>query len=78
MEETKITALLNKFVDISEFVKLTSKCKGDVVAKSGRFVINAKSLMGLYSLDLTQPLEIVFYGNIPDEIKEGIKKFMVN
>lgn len=74
----KITICLNKITDITEFVGLATKCQDDVVIKSGRFVVDAKSIMALYSLDLTRPLKVEFYGNIPYEVKEGMKKFIVD
>ena len=77
-ETTKVMVLLDKITDISNFVTLVSKCRDDVVVKSGHFAVNAKSLMGLYSLDLTKPLKVEFYGDIPYEVKEGMKKFIVN
>ena len=74
---TKITVLLNKIRDISKFVRLTSKCRDDVVVKSGHYAVNAKSLLGLLSLDLSKPVEVEFYGGIPCEVIKGIKKFIV-
>ena len=76
-ETTKVMVLLDKITDISNFVTLVSKCRDDVVVKSGHFAVNAKSLMGLYSLDLTKPLKVEFYGDIPYEVKEGMKKYIV-
>lgn len=77
-ETTEIRVSLNQIVDISKFVELVSKCQNDVVVKSGNFAVNAKSLMGLFSLDLTKPVKVEFFGNIPYEVKEGMKKFIVN
>lgn len=77
-ETTKITVLLDKITDIKDFIKLVSKCGDDVTIGSGRFAVNAKSIMGLFSLDLSKPLKVEFYGNIPYEVKEGMKKFIVN
>ena len=73
----KITISLNKIADISNFVRLASKCMGDVVVKSGNFAVDAKSIMGLFSLDLTKPLRVEFHGDIPYEVREGIKEFIV-
>ena len=74
----EITVLLNKITDIADFVSLASKCKDDVTIGSGRFAINAKSIMGLYSLDLTKPLKVKFFGNIPYEVEDGMKKFILD
>lgn len=76
-DTVKITVMLNKIADISDFVNLASKCSDDVTIGSGRFAVNAKSIMGLYSLDLSKPLKVEFYGDIPYEVKEGMKKFIV-
>lgn len=74
----KITVLLDKITDIRDFVNLASKCRDDVTIGSGRFKVDAKSIMGLFSLDLSKPLKVEFYGNIPYEVREGMKKFMVD
>ena len=75
---TKVRVLLNKIADIPEFVNLVSKCNDDVVVKSGKYAVNGKSLMGLYSLDLTKSLSVEFYGNIPFEVVEGMKNFIID
>ena len=77
-DTVKATVLLDKIADIKDFVNLTSKCSDDVTIGSGRFAVDAKSIMGLFSLDLSKPLKVEFYGNIPYEVKEGMKKFIVD
>ena len=77
-DTVKITVLLDKITDIKDFVNLVSRCIDDVTIGSGRFKVNAKSIMGLFSLDLTKPLKVEFYGDTPCEVKEGMKKFIVN
>ena len=74
----KIIVSLDKIADIKDFVNLASKCPDDVVVKSGHYAVSAKSIMALFSLDLTKPLKVEFYGDIPYEVKEGMKKFIVN
>lgn len=74
---TKVTVLLDKITDVKDFVNLASMCPDDVVAKSGHYTINAKSIMALFSLDLSKPIRVEFYGSIPCEVKAGMKKFIV-
>ena len=73
----KINVSLKKFIDIPKFLRLVSKCRDDVVACSGHYVVNAKSLMGLLTLDLSKPIKVEFYGDVPFEVKEGLKKYMI-
>lgn len=75
---TKVMVLLDKITDIKDFVNLVSKCSDDVTIGTGRFKVDAKSIMGLFSLDLSKPLKVEFYGDTPCEVKEGMKKFIVN
>lgn len=63
---------------VKEFCNLCSKCAGEVSVYGGRYIVSGKSIMGLFSLDLTKPLKVEFYGDIPYEVKEGMKKFIVN
>lgn len=78
LETVKVRVLLNSVADVSKLVELATKCRDDVVVRSGRFTVNAKSIMGLFSLDLTKPVNVEFYGNIPYEVEEGIKNFIVD
>ena len=73
----KIWISLNQIADILRFVELVSKCRDDVVVKSGHFAVNAKSLMALFSLDLTKPLKVEFYGEVPYEIRDDLNKFII-
>ena len=77
-DTVKINVCLNKITDISKFIELAYKCQDDVVIKSGRFVVNAKSIMGIFSLDLSKPVQVEFYGDVPYEVKQGMKEFIVD
>lgn len=63
---------LQLFANIGNFVATTNTINSDVFAISGRYKINAKSIMGLYSLDLSKPVEIAFDESVTDE---EIKRF---
>ena len=78
LNTVKIKILLDKIADIKDFVNLASKCPDAVVVRSGHYAVDAKSIMALFSLDLSKPLKVEFYGDIPYEVKEGMKKFIVN
>ena len=76
-DTTKIYVLIDKFADVAKFVALVSKCVDDVVAVSQNYRVNAKSLLGIYSLDLSKPIRVEFYGVVPYEIRDELKKYMV-
>lgn len=69
---------LNSTERVRDFCALCMKCLEEVDVHSGRYIVSGKSIMGIFSLDLTNPVEVEFYGDIPYEVKEGMKKFIVN
>lgn len=52
--------MLNSIDKVKQFVNVTSKVDGDVFLQSGRYIVDAKSIMGIFSIDLTKPLEMSF------------------
>ena len=43
---------------VKEFVSDMAQIKGDVLLLAGKYVIDAKSIMGIFSLDLSNPLQL--------------------
>ncbi|MCI6139068.1 MAG: HPr family phosphocarrier protein [Clostridiaceae bacterium] len=43
--------------DVKEFVNTVSKIEGDATLSGGRYIVDAKSIMGIFSLDLTKQLK---------------------
>jgi len=73
MKSIKITLKLAE--SVKEFVNIVSKYPHDVDLRSGRFVIDAKSLLGIFSLDLSKPLTLEIQGNDADELIGQLSKF---
>lgn len=58
---------LNMINDINIFVSVCSKYyEGDILVKQNKQVVSAKSLLGMYSLDLTKPIDVEIYSNDED------------
>ena len=70
---------LNSIDEVKEFCTLTNSCKFEVDVLSGRYAVDAKSIMGIFSLDLTKEVEIVVHANDDEseDFFDGIKKFIV-
>ena len=71
MKTVKIS--LNSIDKVKSFVNDLTKFDTDFDLISGRYVIDAKSIMGIFSLDLTRPLELRAE---TDEIPAGIAPFL--
>ncbi len=70
---------LNSIDDVKEFCAMTNNCKFDVDVLSGRYAVDAKSIMGIFSLDLTKEVEMVVHANDDEseDFFDEIKKFVV-
>ena len=47
---------LSKFESVKRFVELTSSKSCFCLLKSGRYTVDAKSILGIFSLDLSKPV----------------------
>ncbi|MFQ9514449.1 MAG: HPr family phosphocarrier protein [Eubacterium sp.] len=66
---------LNSVKDIQEFVNIVSKFSDDIDVSSSRSMVDAKSIMGLFSLDLSKPVEVTTSGTHSDNIYAAISKY---
>ena len=52
----KLTVKIVSMQDADKFTKLCSKFDCDMDLQSGKYYVDAKSIMGIFSLDLSKPL----------------------
>ena len=62
---------------VKEFVNITQNYPFDILLKSGRYVVDAKSILGIFSLDLSQPITVEAYGDDFDDLFDKLQKFEV-
>ncbi len=67
---------LNEASDVEEFVKAAGKCDFDIDIFYNRVIIDAKSILGIMSMDLTQELTVQCYGE-DKEFEKAIQKFAI-
>jgi phosphocarrier protein HPr len=61
MVECKI--LLNNIDKIADFIKVVSKIEYDVDLVKGRYTVDAKSVVGVFTLDLSKETKIIIHTN---------------
>ena len=74
MSQSKIK--LNATEEVQEFVNAASRCDFDIDVYYNRFLIDAKSILGVLSLDLTRELTVDCHGE-SREFDRTLKKFAV-
>ena len=52
--------LLSSINDVKTFVNIVGKYEYDIDLTSGRYIVDAKSIMGIFSLDLSKPIKSKF------------------
>lgn len=74
-----LNILLNSMNDVRIFVNIVNKYEFDVDLTSGRYVVDAKSILGIYSLDLSKAIVVNIHADdeaaakFIDEIKDFIQ-----
>ena len=69
---------LNSIDKVKAFVNDITRFDNDFDLVSGRYVIDAKSIMGIFILDLSKPIDLSIHAedNL-DEILETLKPYMI-
>ena len=73
-----VTILLDTIEKVRKFVNQIATYEGDFDIISDRYIIDAKSIMGIFSLDLSKPLKLQIHDeNAAAKIAEEFKEFIV-
>jgi phosphocarrier protein HPr len=70
--------MLNTINDVKVFVNTVCKYDFEVDLISGRYAIDAKSIMGIFSLDLSKPIKLEAHSENSGDFFEEIKPFIVD
>lgn len=73
----KVNIKFNTIQQIQGFVNNMSRFMADVDLTSGKYVVNAKSVIGVFSLDLAHPIGLIAEGEDEDKVIEAVKDLIV-
>lgn len=68
--------VLDMAESVKKFVNIVSKYPYDIDLRSGRFLIDAKSLLGIFSLDLSKPITLEIHSDSCDALVAELKPFI--
>ena len=69
---------LNSIDKVKSFVNAITQFEFDFDLISGRYAVDAKSIMGIFSLDLSKPIDLAIHAESNmDEIMEVLKPYLV-
>lgn len=73
----KISVLLDDLDKVNEFVDLVEKFDYHCEIGANSYFIDAKSIIGIFSLDITKPLTMVIHTDGCDDLCDAIADFIV-
>ena len=75
MKSVKIR--LSTIADVRDFVNILAKTEIDIDLSSGRYVVDGKSIMGIFSLDLLSPITLTAHSDDTAELFASNSRFIV-
>ena len=60
---------------VKEFVNIVQKYAYDIDLRSERYVVDAKSILGIFSLDLSKPINVEIHSDTCDDLIAELKPF---
>ena len=73
MKSIQISLIMTSHV--SAFVAIVQKYPYDIELKHGKYVVDAKSILGIFSLDLSKPVTVEIHSDDCDDLLEELKQF---
>jgi len=63
--------------NVKKFVNIVNKYPYEIDLRSGRHVVDAKSILCIFSLDLSKPITVEIYSDDCDDLLEEIREYIV-
>jgi len=70
--------MLKSINDVKDFVNIVNRYDFDVDLTSGRYIVDAKSIMGIFSLDLSKPIKVEAHADGIDSFMKEVAPFIVD
>ena len=74
MKSVKIR--LSLVENVNKFVNIVARYPFEMDLRAGRHVVDAKSILGIFSLDLSKPIALEIYGDDCEELLKEISPFI--
>ena len=71
----KTEVVLSNIQDVRDFVNIVVLLDYEVDLAQGRYLIDAKSIMGIFSLDLLSPITVIAHTEYADDFFAKLEKF---
>ena len=62
--------------NVNNFVNIVTRYPYEMDLRAGRHVVDAKSILGIFSLDLSRPITLEIYNDDCNDLLEQIRPFL--
>ena len=62
--------------NVNNFVNIVTRYPFEMDLRAGRHVVDAKSILGIFSLDLSRPITLEIYNDDCNDLLEQIRPFL--
>ena len=63
--------------EVKTFVNIVNRYPFDMDLRAGRHVVDAKSILGIFSLDLSRPISLEVYADVCEDLEKDIAQFII-
>ena len=63
--------------NVNNFVNIVARYPSEMDLRAGRHVVDAKSILGIFSLDLSKPITLEIYSDDCSDLLEEISPFLI-
>lgn len=74
---TSVMIKIHSLDQIKNLVQALTISPYDIDIASGRYVVDAKSILGIFSLDITKPMELIIHGEVDEAFLKQLEPFIV-
>jgi len=71
----RFTVQFKSITDVKDFVHTVNSFPYDVDLSSGRYVVDAKSIMGIFSLELQRPINIEIHSDHCEDLVKELEPY---
>lgn len=72
-----VTIKLQHIDQIKTLVQAVTSSPYDIDMASGKYVVDAKTILGIFSLDIEKPMELIIHGEDCEEIEKALEPFIL-
>lgn len=68
---------LDTVAKVQQYFRIATSLSKDVELAQGKYLVSGQSLMGIFTFNLEEPIDLIYEKNIEEEVQRKFKQFIV-